>query len=436
MINQHNNSNSSNSTIQLFLHDYCNTLHTIDIDSNTDLTCLYNQYNIPYNAYITYNNRLLSNNTNLYNIQYNNVTLYTTCKLHGGKGGFGVQLRSTSRKNKNKQPIDNSAMRDLNGQRLRITQTLQSIQNNSNNSNSTSTNSTTIDQQLKDINNGKINKLCKYGSNCKNLNKCKYIHNNDNNNITTNDIINEYTEHKDDDDVSDIDDDNDNSLKNCIKRSILNTLNRQSNNKKQKIDNNSDDDKQHNIKYKSQYSDSDTDNEQAYDNNDNIDEFDMFSEQQSRSMSGLETVVQQQQNQCINNTDLQQQQSDNKTYIQHAHKQHNNSDHINIPNYVNAHNRQQASNNTVTSTDDTAKQIDPITNMNGTVIRSTLQYAPIDLSQHTTAHELHQYGLDHLKYELQRNKLKTGGTLSERANRLYMLKHTTYDQLPNKVKAK
>ena len=49
-------------------------------------------------------------------------------------------------------------------------------------------------------------------------------------------------------------------------------------------------------------------------------------------------------------------------------------------------------------------------------------FEPIDLNNINTAQELERFGLDHLKIELTRQKLKCGGSLEEQANRLFLLK--------------
>lgn len=45
-------------------------------------------------------------------------------------------------------------------------------------------------------------------------------------------------------------------------------------------------------------------------------------------------------------------------------------------------------------------------------------------------------GMERLKSELQKNGLKCGGTLQERAGRLFLLKTTSIDKLPKKILAK
>ena len=60
-------------------------------------------------------------------------------------------------------------------------------------------------------------------------------------------------------------------------------------------------------------------------------------------------------------------------------------------------------------------------------------YPAIDLSQQATAASLHVYGMEHLRAELDRVGLKTGGTIAERAERLFMLKNHRLQQLPKKM---
>ena len=64
---------------------------------------------------------------------------------------------------------------------------------------------------------------------------------------------------------------------------------------------------------------------------------------------------------------------------------------------------------------------------------SATRHPSIDLSQHTTAASLHVYGMEHLRADLDRVGLKCGGTLTERAERLFMLKDHTLQQMPKKM---
>ena len=61
---------------------------------------------------------------------------------------------------------------------------------------------------------------------------------------------------------------------------------------------------------------------------------------------------------------------------------------------------------------------------------------PVDLSQFASAEELEAVGLDRLKAELQRQGLKAGGDLKQRATRLFLLKATSLSKLDRKHFAK
>ncbi|RLN23481.1 hypothetical protein C2845_PM07G18980 [Panicum miliaceum] len=61
---------------------------------------------------------------------------------------------------------------------------------------------------------------------------------------------------------------------------------------------------------------------------------------------------------------------------------------------------------------------------------------PLDLAKYSSAAELETLGLEKLKVELQSRGLKCGGTLQERAARLFLLKTTPLDKLPKKLLAK
>ncbi|CAL4974712.1 unnamed protein product [Urochloa decumbens] len=61
---------------------------------------------------------------------------------------------------------------------------------------------------------------------------------------------------------------------------------------------------------------------------------------------------------------------------------------------------------------------------------------PLDLAKYSSAAELETLGLEKLKTELQTRGLKCGGTLQERAARLFLLKTTPLDKLPKKLLAK
>ncbi|KAF4384575.1 hypothetical protein F8388_003882 [Cannabis sativa] len=61
---------------------------------------------------------------------------------------------------------------------------------------------------------------------------------------------------------------------------------------------------------------------------------------------------------------------------------------------------------------------------------------PLDFDQINSAAELEALGLERLKTELQTRGLKCGGTLQERAARLFLLKSTPLEKLPKKLLAK
>lgn len=59
-------------------------------------------------------------------------------------------------------------------------------------------------------------------------------------------------------------------------------------------------------------------------------------------------------------------------------------------------------------------------------------HEPVELAQYSSAAELEALGLERLKAELQRLGLKCGGSLADRAARLFLLKHTPLSQLDKK----
>ncbi|XP_073311391.1 uncharacterized protein [Primulina huaijiensis] len=61
---------------------------------------------------------------------------------------------------------------------------------------------------------------------------------------------------------------------------------------------------------------------------------------------------------------------------------------------------------------------------------------PLNFDEYNSAAELEVLGMERLKAELQRRGLKCGGTLQERAARLFLLKTTPLEMLPKKVIAK
>ncbi|KAF3334982.1 protein SDE2 [Carex littledalei] len=61
---------------------------------------------------------------------------------------------------------------------------------------------------------------------------------------------------------------------------------------------------------------------------------------------------------------------------------------------------------------------------------------PLNFDNYSSPAELEVLGMERLKYELQKNGLKCGGTLQERAGRLFLLKTTPLDKLPKKILAR
>mmetsp|Transcript_2950 Transcript_2950/g.6924 ORF Transcript_2950/g.6924 Transcript_2950/m.6924 type:complete len:106 (-) Transcript_2950:131-448(-) len=62
--------------------------------------------------------------------------------------------------------------------------------------------------------------------------------------------------------------------------------------------------------------------------------------------------------------------------------------------------------------------------------------AEVDLGEYSSAEELEALGLERLKAELQRRGLKCGGSLRQRAERLYLLKTTPPEELDRSLFAK
>ncbi|CAL4962063.1 unnamed protein product [Urochloa decumbens] len=69
-------------------------------------------------------------------------------------------------------------------------------------------------------------------------------------------------------------------------------------------------------------------------------------------------------------------------------------------------------------------------------VKKSSHSEPLDLAKYSSAAELETLGLEKLKTELQTRGLKCGGTLQERAARLFLLKTTPLDKLPKKLLAK
>ncbi|XP_031263117.1 replication stress response regulator SDE2 [Pistacia vera] len=61
---------------------------------------------------------------------------------------------------------------------------------------------------------------------------------------------------------------------------------------------------------------------------------------------------------------------------------------------------------------------------------------PLDFNEFNSAVEMEAFGMERLKSELQVRGLKCGGTLQERAARLFLLKSTPVEKLPKKLLAK
>ncbi|KAL5221885.1 hypothetical protein ABZP36_026598 [Zizania latifolia] len=68
--------------------------------------------------------------------------------------------------------------------------------------------------------------------------------------------------------------------------------------------------------------------------------------------------------------------------------------------------------------------------------RSSRLEEPLDLTNYSSAAELEVLGMEKLKLELQTRGLKCGGTLQERADRLFLVKTTPLEKLPKKLFAK
>jgi hypothetical protein len=60
----------------------------------------------------------------------------------------------------------------------------------------------------------------------------------------------------------------------------------------------------------------------------------------------------------------------------------------------------------------------------------------IEATEYVSAQDLERFGLDHLKHELVRRGLKAGGTLSERAQRLFAVRGISKKKIDKRLKAK
>lgn len=78
----------------------------------------------------------------------------------------------------------------------------------------------------------------------------------------------------------------------------------------------------------------------------------------------------------------------------------------------------------------------PTSSSNRKESQSNGEYKPVDLDQYPRAEELEPLGLEHLKVELTRRGLKCGGTLEERAQRLFSIKGLASDGINPKLLAK
>jgi len=67
--------------------------------------------------------------------------------------------------------------------------------------------------------------------------------------------------------------------------------------------------------------------------------------------------------------------------------------------------------------------------------KATVEYAAIELTQIKDSVELEAFGLEHLKVELQRRGLKCGGSLQERAERLFSVRLLAPAKYPKKLLA-
>lgn len=83
-------------------------------------------------------------------------------------------------------------------------------------------------------------------------------------------------------------------------------------------------------------------------------------------------------------------------------------------------------------TSEKAEKIDQVT----AASKVTQQQEPVDIASFDNAKQLESVGMDTLKAELQRHGMKCGGTVSERAARLFLLKGKTAKDIDRKHLAK
>lgn len=109
-----------------------------------------------------------------------------------------------------------------------------------------------------------------------------------------------------------------------------------------------------------------------------------------------------------------------------------------IPNVLNSENEESSEKRSVDAEPSGSSDSKSAINEGAIVANTTLAELerPLSFDEFNSAAEMEVLGLERLKSELQARGLKCGGTLQERAARLFLLKSTPVEKLPKKLLAK
>jgi replication stress response regulator SDE2 len=348
------------------------------------------------------------------------VSLRLSLSLLGGKGGFGALLRGQGKRVGQKKTTDTSACRDLQGRRLRHVQAAKDLEQYLSTEQPSAAD---INRQFSALNQDdqhkKKKKQCRFGDACQYKWKCKFGHPSDDQKAVSHPIP---VSHEQDADIEDgVFSEAD--MQNAIMQGLQRKRKRVTSSSSSSSSSSSADSSSPNSSSSPSSGSSSPSVSSSASSSKSMTLDDVFST--SLLLPNVSAQSKRRKIETVNNVpqDTDEKQNSPVTIGDQSGDQNSDVDLVNSSEEVKSK---------------PLLVLQPIKEVKeaNNATQAPVEFAAIDLTDIKGASELEAFGLEHLKHELLRVGLKVGGTLAQRAGRLFLLKDTPYRKLPRKVRSK
>ena len=323
--------------------------------------------------------------------------IYVSLRLVGGKGGFGSQLRAAKNRVGQKKTENFSACRDLNGRRLRHVEAEKKLQDWELEERAIS--GPDLQRKYRNIKEGKpeSSRPCKFGVDCKYKFKCRNSHPDDEERFASSSSSSSSSSRKEKSLSSSFGDPFDPYADDVLEEFDMAASVAAALGKKKEKKTNGD-----NKKRKRGSEQVANGKEEANDDDDDDDDDSTNNEQGSPSVKKVQLEV------TASSSSSSSSSSSTSSSSSSSSPSSSNNDSLSTP----------------------SPEMETVPKV------AVETFDAIDLSSYDSPTSLEDLGLDHLKAELTRVGLKCGGNLKQRAERLFLLKTSSLEDIPRKHRAK